>query len=229
MPPAPPDLGIGGWLACVGLGAVLGLDATSFPQAMVSRPLVAATLGGWLLGDPAAGFVVGLALELLDLRTPPFGAARYPDPGPAGLVAGAASAAAGGGPAVFAISALLGWVVSRVGGRTVHWLRLANGRLVGRPEELSVPRRLEGRHRWAIGLDAARAALLTAGFLMPALLLARVAAALSAEAMGNPAAAPLAVAGLAAAAGTTGRNLGAARRLWPLVAAGAALALLGLG
>ena len=28
------------------LGALLGLDVVSFPQAMISRPLVAATLGG---------------------------------------------------------------------------------------------------------------------------------------------------------------------------------------
>ena len=34
------------------LGAVLGLDVVSFPQAMISRPLVAATAAATLLGDP---------------------------------------------------------------------------------------------------------------------------------------------------------------------------------
>ena len=36
------------------LGGMLGLDVVSFPQAMISRPLVAATLAGALVGDPGA-------------------------------------------------------------------------------------------------------------------------------------------------------------------------------
>lgn len=229
MPPGPPELGIGGWLACVALGAALGLDATSFPQIMVSRPLVAAALGGWLFGDPGSGFAVGLGLELLDLRSPPFGAARYPDPGPAGLVAGAAAAAAGGGPAVFGVSVLAGWALSRIGGRTVHWVRLANGRLMGRPGELGAPGRLERRHRLAMGIDAARAGLLTAAFLLPTLLAARAAAVVAAGGSAGTLAGALAAVGVAAAAGSAGRNLGAARRAWPLVTVGAGLALWGLG
>src|SRR5690606_32185991 len=37
------------------LGGLLGLDVVSFPQAMLSRPIVAATAAGALLGDPAGG------------------------------------------------------------------------------------------------------------------------------------------------------------------------------
>ena len=36
------------------LGGVLGLDVVSFPQAMISRPLVAATFTGILIGQPAS-------------------------------------------------------------------------------------------------------------------------------------------------------------------------------
>ena len=36
------------------LGAMLGLDVVSFPQAMISRPIVAATLGGAFTGHAAA-------------------------------------------------------------------------------------------------------------------------------------------------------------------------------
>ena len=32
------------------LGALLGLDVVSFPQAMISRPIAAATLAGALVG-----------------------------------------------------------------------------------------------------------------------------------------------------------------------------------
>ncbi|MFC1531582.1 PTS sugar transporter subunit IIC, partial [Gemmatimonadota bacterium] len=76
-------LGPGHWILAVLAGAVLGMDAVSWPQVMVSRPLVSATIGGWLLGNPVAGMLVGLVLEIYALRHPPFGAAKYPDTGPA--------------------------------------------------------------------------------------------------------------------------------------------------
>lgn len=55
------------------LGGVLGLDTVSFPQAMLSRPIVGATLAGALLGDAAAGLLAGAALELFAVETLPFG------------------------------------------------------------------------------------------------------------------------------------------------------------
>ena len=61
------------------LGAVVGLDYVSFPQAMLSRPIVAATLGGAVCGNAAAGLLVGLLLECFALETMPFGASRYPE------------------------------------------------------------------------------------------------------------------------------------------------------
>ena len=54
------------------LGAVLGLDVVSFPQAMVSRPIVAATLGGAFIGNPPAGLLIGVVLEMIALDTLPF-------------------------------------------------------------------------------------------------------------------------------------------------------------
>ncbi len=47
------------------LGGVLAVDGTSVGQFMVSRPLVAGVLAGWLLGDPMSGLWVGGILELL--------------------------------------------------------------------------------------------------------------------------------------------------------------------
>jgi len=75
-------------LPLVLLGAVLALDVVSFPQAMISRPIVAATLAGAFAGSPAAGLVVGVALECLALETLPFGASRYPEWGSASVVGG---------------------------------------------------------------------------------------------------------------------------------------------
>ena len=57
------DLSLGLLAALVACGAALGLDAVSWPQVMISRPIVAATFGGALLGDAASGFLVGAALE----------------------------------------------------------------------------------------------------------------------------------------------------------------------
>jgi len=85
----------------------------SFPQAMVSRPIVAATLGGAFMGDAVAGLVVGAALECLALESLPVGASRYPEWGSASIVAGAVATrgAADGAlptPAAFAVAVLVG-------------------------------------------------------------------------------------------------------------------------
>src|SRR5207249_7576321 len=71
------------------LGGVLGLDVVSFPQAMISRPLVAATLTGVMLGQSASGLLIGAALELIALETLPIGASRYPEWGSASVVGAA--------------------------------------------------------------------------------------------------------------------------------------------
>ena len=71
------------------LGALLGLDVVSFPQAMISRPIVAATVAGAFIGAPERGLLIGVVLELIALDTLPFGASRYPEWGSAGVVGGA--------------------------------------------------------------------------------------------------------------------------------------------
>lgn len=76
------------------LGAVLGLDVVSFPQAMISRPIVAATVAGVFIGEPERGLLIGVVLELVALDTLPFGASRYPEWGSAGVVGGALYSAA---------------------------------------------------------------------------------------------------------------------------------------
>lgn len=94
-------------------GTLAGLDLVSVGQTMVGRPLVAGTVAGLLLGDPGAGALVGMTLELFALELLPVGGARYPDYGPA-AVAGAATAAGvpgvlGLGPAV-AVALVVGYL-----------------------------------------------------------------------------------------------------------------------
>lgn len=63
--------------ACLSLAA--GLDRTAALQLMLSRPLVAATATGLLLGAPWLGLEIGAILELLWISRMPVGAAIPPD------------------------------------------------------------------------------------------------------------------------------------------------------
>jgi PTS system mannose-specific IIC component len=58
---------------------VAGLDRTAMLQLMISRPIVAAPLTGWLLNDVATGLQIGAFLELLWLGRIPVGASIPPD------------------------------------------------------------------------------------------------------------------------------------------------------
>jgi mannose/fructose/N-acetylgalactosamine-specific phosphotransferase system component IIC len=78
--------------ALLAWGVVTGLDLVSVLQVMVARPLVSGTVAGAIVGNPAAGVLVGMVLELYALEVIPVGGARYPDFGPA-AVAGTAAAA----------------------------------------------------------------------------------------------------------------------------------------
>ena len=68
------DLLIGGLVSLV-----CGLDRMALLQIMISRPLVAAPLAAWLLGEPLIGLQVGVMVELLWLARLPVGAAIPPD------------------------------------------------------------------------------------------------------------------------------------------------------
>lgn len=203
------SLNSGQWLLLCAAGAVAGADDTSWLQVMVSRPLVAATAAGAVVGDAAAGLLAGAVLELMVLPYPPMGAASTPDPGVAGVVGGAACAAAGGGTGALAGAVLAGWASGWVGEWTVRCLRNLNGRMTGRPEELAGdPSALESRHRWGVGLDLLRGAVVIAALVFPAAAVASLAAEVPAPTVGW---AGLAAAGIGAGAGATSRVLSTGR------------------
>jgi PTS system mannose-specific IIC component len=106
------------------LGAVLGLDVVSFPQAMISRPIVAATLAGAFIGHPPAGLLIGVVLELIALDTLPFGASRYPEWGSAAVVGGALFAAQPPGmPGALPASLLAALLTASISGWSMVVLR----------------------------------------------------------------------------------------------------------
>jgi len=109
------------------LGGLLGLDVVSFPQAMISRPLVAATLAGTLIGHSLSGLLVGAALELVALDTLPFGASRYPEWGSAAVVGGAIFATHPSHPAgAMEMSIVASLATAWIGGWTMVKLRERN-------------------------------------------------------------------------------------------------------
>ncbi len=145
------------------LGGLTGLDSVSFGQSMISRPIVAGPLAGWILGEPATGMWVGSVLEILSLRQLPIGAARSWDTGPAAVTAAAGALSWGEGAVALLVGISLGVVVGWCGSWSVHLLRQLNANLVavdGRP--LDTASSVTVRHLAALGLDLARATLLSA-------------------------------------------------------------------
>ena len=112
-------------------GSLVGLDLVSVPQAMISRPLVAGTVAGWLAGDVEAGLRMGAFFELFALDVFPAGAVRYPDYGP-GTVVAAAFAAGTPWELSLGISAALGLVLGLLGGWSLQIVRRSNARAIQR-------------------------------------------------------------------------------------------------
>jgi len=142
-------------------GAVVGVDLISFPQAMLNRPIVAATVAGLIVGDLEAGLRVGVVLELFALDVLPIGAARYPDFGPGAVAAGALAAR---GADLLGTAALLGLGLAVLGGRSVDWLRRINGRRVRLAEgrlAAGDPQAVRQLHLQSLATDVARSAILT--------------------------------------------------------------------
>jgi PTS system mannose-specific IIC component len=147
------------------LGGVLGLDVVSFPQAMISRPIVAATLGGAFGGDATSGLLIGAALELIALDTLPLGASRYPEWGSASVVGGALFAAhpahPAGGMAVAVLGTLAaawvgGWTMVKLRGQNARWARQRRDALAAGSRDAVVGLQLLG-----LTADLLRAALFT--------------------------------------------------------------------
>jgi PTS system mannose-specific IIC component len=109
------------------LGGVLGMDVVTFPQAMISRPIVAATVAGAFSGNPAAGLMIGAMLELLALEMLPFGASRYPEWGSASVVGGTLFGSdTASRPGALTVALVAALVAAMLSGRSMVWLRRLN-------------------------------------------------------------------------------------------------------
>ena len=109
------------------LGGFLGMDVVTFPQAMISRPIVASTVAGAFIGNAPAGLLMGAVLELLALEMLPFGASRYPEWGSASVVGGALYASQVSEPAgALTVALLAALATALLSGKSMVWLRRLN-------------------------------------------------------------------------------------------------------
>jgi mannose PTS system EIIC component len=157
-------------LLLIALGAMVALDATSFGQLMLSRPLVAGTLAGGIVGMPLEGATVGALMEVLSLGILPVGAARYPETGTAAVAAVGTLGLTGAAPLPGTILLVLmyGLAWQRIFGLTVVAGRYLNERLVHAGEiglAGRIDRMIERRHVASMGVDLVRGATVTAAAL----------------------------------------------------------------
>lgn len=122
-------------------GTIVGLDVVTVPQSMVSRPLIAGTVTGALIGllptgvslasAVSTGLLVGAALELYALDVIPIGASRYPDYGPATVAA--VYTAMDWHPSVgLGVAVAMGLLIAVLGGWTMQVVRRANAAAIQR-------------------------------------------------------------------------------------------------
>jgi mannose/fructose/N-acetylgalactosamine-specific phosphotransferase system component IIC len=78
------------------LGGLIGLDRTALGQFMVSQPVVAGPLVGWVFGDVTSGLVIGGVLELIWVLDLPIGTFVPADSTIAAVAATAIDAIGGG-------------------------------------------------------------------------------------------------------------------------------------
>ena len=152
------------------LGGVLGMDVVTFPQAMISRPIVAATLAGAFIGNASAGLIMGAVLELLALEMLPFGASRYPEWGSASVVGGALYAAQPNDPAgALAASLFAALVTALLSGKSMVWLRRLNASIAARERnalQSGSRRAINGLQLFGLSADLTRGFLVTLGAML---------------------------------------------------------------
>jgi PTS system mannose-specific IIC component len=162
----------------VAVAVVCGLDRTAAGQFMLCRPIVAAPLTGWLLGEASIGLQVGAMLELLWLGRLPVGAAIPPDDSQVAVgctfLAVTSHAQTGLPPqALAAASLLIGMPFGKTGQLFDRLARLLNARLLnqaelaldgGRPEALD-KLHLRGLWHFAIASLATLSIVICGGML----------------------------------------------------------------
>jgi len=134
-------------------GGLIGLDRLAFGQFMISQPIVAAPLIGWMLDDVHTGVLIGVVLELFWFRGLPVGGYVPKDATLSAILTTGICLL--GKPSVSGVDAAwLAWVFLWVWGLLYpigfldRWLRKKNARLIRMAEAAPWLRRGAGRATW---------------------------------------------------------------------------------
>lgn len=214
------------------LAGALALDATAALQVMLSQPVVAGTIAGVVVGDPAVGLATGAALQLVWMGVLPVGAAPFPDTACAAVAAVGTAVLLGGSGVGAGLSVasgvMMGLAVGAVGQWLIAGLRRYNVRLAERAEVRASSGDAGGVYAaiaTALAMRFSAGAVLTGAALTASLLLAIP---LASRDVGGTFptllwAAPIAVAGIAHAARAM------TERLWLVLGFAAGLVVILLG
>ena len=119
------------------IGALISLDTVAIFQILISQPIVACTLIGWLSNDPMTGIHIGLLMQLIWISTLPVGAVTFPD-GNLGAIVAAIIAVNTVGiipeykSLVILFSIVFGLLMSFIGAHALNTVRTGNVYILNR-------------------------------------------------------------------------------------------------
>ena len=113
------------------LGALISLDTVAVFQILISQPIIACTLIGWLSNDPMTGIHIGLMMQLIWISTLPVGAVTFPDGNLGAIVAAIIAVNSVGilpefSALVILFSIVFGLIMSFVGAHALNTVRTGN-------------------------------------------------------------------------------------------------------
>lgn len=113
------------------LGALISLDSVAVFQILISQPIIACTLIGWLSNDPMTGIHIGLMMQLIWISTLPVGAVTFPDGNLGAIVAAIIAVNSVGilpefSTLVILFSIIFGLMMSFIGAHALNTVRTGN-------------------------------------------------------------------------------------------------------
>ena len=113
------------------IGALISLDTVAVFQVLISQPIVACTLIGWLSNDLMTGIHIGLMMQLIWISTLPVGAVTFPDGNLGAIVATLIAVNSGDiipeyKSLVILFSIIFGLLMSFVGAHALNTVRTGN-------------------------------------------------------------------------------------------------------
>ena len=155
------------------MGGVVIVDTTAFGQFLLSQPLIACTILGWLVGDVSSGMLIGIINQLLWLRLVPLGGSVH-------LQGNFAAIVGGGTTCLLLKSGIPGWygpilvgltfgiLCGHLAGYLVPLHRNWNGWLVSSGGSHPSPRGVSLRQTGAVVTTFCGGAVLTVMMVIPA-------------------------------------------------------------